>query len=115
PWLLGNPQPTGPTEYGVAAFVSVYHFTFNMSPSAGSGTTIVAAGSGGPILQWTPLTSQPPDAGQPNGFVNFLGISPTPILRPYTNATLTLTRVPGPGGAGLLLAWGTVAARRRRR
>lgn len=115
PWTLGNPQPTGPTEYGLEGFVSVYRFQFIMSAAAGAGTTISASGSGGPVLRWTPMSTQIPDVSEPNGFVTFLGLSPTPILRVYNAPTLTLTRVPAPGTGAALLALVPMAARRRRR
>lgn len=113
PWLNGQPAPTGPADFGVDSYVSVYRFTFNMGEQAGGGTTITATGSGGPIIRWVPFTEQPPEGGQ-DGYVTFAGVSPPSILQPYTPATLTLIRVPSPAGAGAVLL-GVAAAGRRRR
>lgn len=111
-WTLGQPQPLGPTDYGVESFVNVFRFVFTMTPSISS-TTITATGVGGPILRWSPLTVQAPEESQPNGFVSFIGLSPTPVNQAYSPQTLVFTRVPSPGAAAVLLL--APALRRRRK
>lgn len=114
PWLDGWAEPGTPIEYGIDSYTSVFRFTYTMSSAVTSNVVINVTNAAGPIIAWVPFTEQPPNNGNP-GFVNFLGVSPSPATLAGTTATLTLTRIPAPGTVGLLALGAPLALRRRRR
>lgn len=126
PWLWDTalsqpaPMPTAPmgtfAPAGINSYANVWRFTILVNSLVGPDIVVAFAGRAGPIIRWVVFGANPPDppGEEQFGNVNFLGITPQPPLHDYSPVTLTLVRIPAPGGLAALGLAGVLALARRR-
>lgn len=114
PGPIPTQPPIPPPEFGVDSYTNVWRFAVTIGTLSGANISIAFTGAAGPIIQWSVFGSNPPTGPTMPGNVNFIGLTPNPVLHDYAPVQLTLTRVPSPPVAAVLGLACLLAARRRR-